>query len=847
MSFSPDIAIESRSISRRLMSMLAVIILFVSVIATTAMYRVVSLAAINALEHKADQSLQYLAGSLEPVLWAGDDNGVRAVGQAVSLDDAIVRLIIRNESGAVIYSLKKPSGSELTNRSVKIFHRQWGEEKLAGEVSLSLERRILKEGDRRLLLFSVALILIILASVAGAAYFFVRNALMKPLRRLNEITNRYAAGIYDASDIVLPYVEFQPLGRALTVMGEKIAEQIGKVRDAEAKYRRIVDTANEGVWVFGPDMLTSFVNARMAEMLGYSATEMIGHPEEEFMFEEDAPDHLRRMENRKRGLREFSERRLRRKDGTAVWALVSATPILDSAREFLGSDALVTDITERRRSEEELRRYKDQLEETVKQRTEELLVARDAAEAANKAKSVFLATMSHELRTPLNSILGFSNLMRREPEISASQRERLDIINRSGEHLLTLINDILDISKIESGELQLEEAPVNIHQEIQEILSMMNVRAREKGLNFRVRQSDDFPRCVNVDPGKLRQILINLIGNGIKFTDAGGIILRAGIAEGGGGAVRLRFEVEDTGPGIRTEEAERIFCPFEQLKRVPAAEAGTGLGLTICKQYVKLMGGVIGVTSEFGKGSVFYFEIPVTVLPEDAIPAVPRRGRVIGIEGARPDHRILIVEDEPEGRLLLHKLLEPWGFNLRDAANGKEAVEIFDDWRPDLIWMDIRMPVMDGTEATRRIRRAEGGAQTKVVALTAHALEEERAEIMGAGCDGLVRKPYREHEIFEAITKYLGVVFLYAGEEVPAVEEQPPRLTTDQLCGLPKEMTDELLKAAELLDGPRILKVIGRIAERDKELGEVLRRMAESLQYKELLTVLDTVAEKRAA
>ncbi len=397
--------------------------------------------------------------------------------------------------------------------------------------------------------------------------------------------------------------------------------------------------------------------------------------------------------------------------------------------------------------------------------------AKEQAEAANRAKSVFLANMSHELRTPLNAVLGFSTLMRKDPETTKEQKENLNIISRSGEHLLQLINNVLDISKIEAGHMVLEEANLNISQLLHQIQSLMSVRVEDKGLDFKVEQSPDLPRDITVDVGKLRQVLINLVGNAVKYTNDGRVSLRAEVAEmktqkeG-----RIRFVVKDTGIGVHPEARERIFSPFEQVGDQPASEAGTGLGLAISKQFVELMGGQIGVSGEPGKGSEFYFEIPVkTAVGSKEAPASPHYGLVTGLEEGQPLYRLLIVEDKLENRLLLRKLLEPLGFELREAANGKEGVELFEQWVPHLIWMDIRMPVMNGLEATRIIKATEDGASTKIVALTAHALEEERSEILAAGCDGFIRKPYRDSEIYEALVNHLGVRFVYADEKTTVV------------------------------------------------------------------------------
>lgn len=496
----------------------------------------------------------------------------------------------------------------------------------------------------------------------------------------------------------------------------------------------------------------------------------------------------------------------------------------------------------------ELYKNKESLEARVVERTAELVVAKEQAERANRAKSAFLANMTHELRTPLNAVLGFAQLLKVAPEASGQQIESLNIITRSGEHLLNLINNILDISKIESGRVSLDASATDLHQVIQEMRSLMHVKAQEKGLDFAVEQSLDFPRRANVDSGKLRQVLINLIGNAIKFTQTGGVILHAKVAHWESQqSARIRFEVKDSGPGIRTEDLERLFQPFVQLANQSIRDPGTGLGLAICKQYVELMGGQLDVASEPGRGSVFYFEIPVAVLPVEETPAAPPHGRVIGLAEGQPRYRILIVEDQPENRLLLYKLLEPLGFDLREAANGKEAVEIFEQWHPHLIWMDMRMPVMDGKEATQRIKLNEAGKYTKVIAVTAHALEDERREILAAGCDDFVRKPYRDSEIFDVLAKHLGIRYRHSDADSSAAGITTGVLTADQLRKLPRHLADDLLKAVQLLEGPRILDVIGRISDLDHELGERLRCMAENLQYKELLEILRGLKEKEVS
>ncbi|MES9991727.1 MAG: ATP-binding protein [Candidatus Thiodiazotropha sp.] len=487
----------------------------------------------------------------------------------------------------------------------------------------------------------------------------------------------------------------------------------------------------------------------------------------------------------------------------------------------------------------ELRLSFETLEQRVVERTEELQRAKDQAEAANKAKSVFLANMSHELRTPLNAVLGFSQVMRNSPDVTPSQTENLNIITRSGEHLLNLINNVLDISKIESGRVELEESHVYLYRLLEEIKSLMYVRAHGKDLVLTLEQSPDLPGHINADASKLRQVLINLVGNAIKYTPSGAVAMRAMVTEKQNSIpMRLRFEIEDTGPGMKEEDRERIFSPFEQLDNRETFETGTGLGLSIAKQYVELMGGMIGVDSEWGKGSIFYFEIPVEVVTAVASTVEPQHGRVLGLAEGERTRRLLIVEDQPENRLLLHKLLAPLGFELQEAVNGQQAVDLSKQWHPHLIFMDIRMPLMDGLEATRRIKAMDIGIQTKIVALTAHALEEERRDILAAGCDDFIRKPYKDNEIFDTLTKHLNVRFDYEGEASAVVDAKIP-LTAAAVAELPDKLRNDLKQALLRLDTDEINKAIVAIRAHDTDTANALDAVAKDLQYGRILHLIE--------
>lgn len=430
------------------------------------------------------------------------------------------------------------------------------------------------------------------------------------------------------------------------------------------------------------------------------------------------------------------------------------------AAVFLQNAVLYSEIMELNRG----------LEVKVEQRTAELKESQVHAEQANLAKSEFLANMSHELRTPLNAVLGFSELMTRDPQTSSAQNEKLHIIMRSGQHLLGLINDVLDMSKIEAGYTGLNLEPCDLHHLLHHIAEMFNMRTETTDLLFNLELGPSLPHYVLLDFRKFRQVLINLLGNAVKFTESGSVTLRADADKLSDDTWQLRLEIEDTGIGISAESIETIFDPFVQVQAPigpSVGKRGTGLGLAISRQFIQLMGGKVTVDSIPGKGSVFRVAIPVQEIEARRV-AAPISHQVTGLAAAQPAWRILIVEDEAINRLLLRTLLQPVGFDIREAVNGEEAVRQFEAWHPHLIWMDRSMPVLDGLAATQRIRTLPGGDQVKIIALTASVFKEQKNEVLEAGSDGFVCKPYRPDEIFTCMAKHLGVRYLYHEKTVGA-------------------------------------------------------------------------------
>ncbi len=470
-----------------------------------------------------------------------------------------------------------------------------------------------------------------------------------------------------------------------------------------------------------------------------------------------------------------------------------------------------------------------------------LLKAKKEAESANKSKSLFLANMSHEIRTPLNAIIGFSQLMNRDQQLSNIQKEYNAAIIRAGEHLLALINDILVLSKVEAGSIALNPSNINLYTLFEDIRLLYKDKAQAKHLQLTFEIADNTPHYVVVDESKLRQICMNLIENAIKFTDRGGITVRVNKKEINHESSFLIVEVEDTGCGISKSELGNLFKHFVQTSSGMKKGSGTGLGLVLSRELALLMGGDIKVLSELGKRSVFTVKV---IIQKGEIEIFERNNlqRVIRIDKGEEVYRILVVDDKEENLYIATNLLKLVGFEVNQAVNGKDAITKFESWNPHLILMDIRMPVMDGYEATRRIKATEKGKYIPIIALTASTFEGETEKMRLLKMQGFLRKPFRENELYNAIGKALGITYVCEMDELVSKEgkydESDVAFIVD-IDKLPDELKLRMLDAVSAADIDLLIDLINGIETDNTDLIEHLLFHAKNYDYDYLLKIFN--------
>ncbi|MEW6493790.1 MAG: AAA family ATPase [Cyanobacteriota bacterium] len=504
-----------------------------------------------------------------------------------------------------------------------------------------------------------------------------------------------------------------------------------------------------------------------------------------------------------------------------------------------------------KRSHEQLEEYSRTLEAKVEERTQQLQEkninlkqevhdrkrAEEAADAANRAKSEFLANMSHELRTPLNGILGYTQIFKKDKNLSDRQKNGIDIIHQCGEHLLTLINDILDLSKIEARKMELSLQAFHFSEFLNGILEICRLRAEQKGLALIYKTLSPLPKVIYADEKRLRQILINLLSNAVKFTKKGSITLKVGYQEG-----KFRFQVEDTGVGIAPEQLEEIFLPFQQVGETSRNTEGTGLGLAISRQLARMMGGEIKVQSSLGKGSVFCVDLDLPeVSLETGVTDRVEKGNIIGFRGTK--RKILVVDDKWANRSVLVNLLEPLGFELLEATDGLDGLNKASEFKPDVILMDLVMTVMDGFEATRRLRQLPEFKDVVVIAISASVFDFDKRQSREVGCDDFLPKPVREAELLEKLRSYLELEWVYEKQESrePVKTQDSQNTIQDSLVVPPPE---EMAVLWDMAMRGNLRGIAERATRLEEQSGAMLpfathlRQLAQAFKGKQILEFL---------
>ncbi len=594
----------------------------------------------------------------------------------------------------------------------------------------------------------------------------------------------------------------------------------------------ILNSAGEGIFGLDADGKTSFINLAGARMVGWEVEELVGKPQHATLHPTRSDGTPCRMDScpiyaaiREEGSHGGDNEILWRKDGTHFPIEWVSNPIRDEQGQLLGSVVTFGDITERKRTQKEMAQ------------------AKEAAETANRAKSEFLANMSHELRTPLNGILGYAQILKRDHHLADHYKSGIEVIQQSGEHLLTLINDILDLSKIEARKLELQLAAFDLPEFIQNIADIIRIRAEQAGLSFVYEPAMHLPGGVLGDEKRLRQVLLNLLSNAVKFTEKGGVLLKVEPERPPNQPCHtLRFQVEDTGIGISKDKLEEIFLPFQQVGTRSQQIEGTGLGLAITKRLVSLMGSSLNVTSTPGKGTTFWFVLDLAEALVSAPGVETMNRKIIGIKGS--PKRVLVVDDKWENRSILVNILAPLGFEISECEDGREAVTRTLEWRPDVILMDLVMPVMDGFEATRHIRQIPEVKSVVVIASSASVFEQNRQNSLEAGCNDFLPKPIRTESLFALLQQHAGVEWQYEGspEPGPQLHETPLELIPPP-AGELQELFD-LAKKGKIMGVREHIARLEQLERKYQPFTVTLRQYAKGFNLRKLCEFLRPYLEK---
>ncbi len=703
-----------------------------------------------------------------------------------------------------------------------------------GWVRIGLSREVMVRSERGILLRSSILAVVFTIAGVALAYLFISLA-TRPLHALISAVKDVRAGEHPEVAVTSPDSEIGKLTAEFNRMSHAI-------REREEFLNNIIENIPHMIFVKDAEELR-FVRFNKAgeELLGYNREELYGKSSHELFPKEQADLFVAKDRTALSSgeLLDIPEESLLTATKGERILHSKKIPIADHngiPRFLLG---ISEDITERKQTESELAQHRNRLEELVTERTAQLTVAKEQAESANRAKSEFLSRMSHELRTPLNAILGYAQILRRQDNLTEAQRQQLTIMRSSGEHLLNLINDILDVGKIEANRMEVEANAFDLHALVRQVFNLTRLQAEEKELRFEYKADASLPVYVQGDERKLRQIMLNLLSNAVKYTRRGSVTLRVGY--GHDGTDRFRCEVADTGIGIPANKLESIFEPFIQLEIVAQAREGTGLGLNITRRLLDLMGGSLTVESEPGKGSIFSFELALPSISGYGIDPEQSVCRITGYQGAR--RRILVVDDIIGNTSMLLSLLEPLGFDLDTAQHGREALQLALEHRPDLVLMDLVMPEMEGVETAQRMRADSRLATVRIIGTSATVTASTYKEQFVTLCDDFVEKPIRIELLLEKIGSLLGIVWELSDNVIPdthsnvAAQKQAEPLTSP-----PAHELDELYELARLGDMLKIEQWATALKEKEISytcFADTLLELARSFKSRAILALVE--------
>lgn len=753
-------------------------------------------------------------------------------------DDSL-RLVsaLREKGGMEIHATNKVITSEDENLVRVVMPMQDNANAhIVGYVEIIYTKEILAEQRRENALVSAIIGVSVFLVLLVVIWSIISRKIVQPLRHLTDVADKIAHGdllqeinsnaenevgiLTDAFATMTHTLRenIEHLDDLVDRRTEELQLQSEALRKSEERFRIIAESMPVPVVISRlSDSTIVFCNSLLEELAGVHHTALIGKTTPQFFVNEEDSTNVRNMLLEKGSIRAY-EVQMRSGTNKKIWGLISSTLI-----NLNGEQCAITgfaDITERKNTLDQLK------------------IAKEAAEAANHTKSAFLASMSHELRTPLNSIIGFSQLLKSDTTLPAHIRQQVNIMNTSGNHLLGIINDILDISKVEAGELELYPEPIDIHEVTESIKSMMSVRAKEKGLALKVNVDTEVPQCVLVDSKRLRQVLINLTGNAIKFTAKGSVTLDVRMVRGCESKACFRFLVKDTGRGIEKDQLQEIFKPFRQQQRMYSE--GTGLGLAISSRIVEKMGGTIHIASTPGEGSEFWFDISLPVVQHSEANRVSKENTLPSLTVQNNTlYKILIVDDLNENLSYLRIVLERAGLVVQTATNGVEALHAIDKWKPDAVLMDLMMPVMNGIETIRRIRNDEKTQTLPVIAVTADVLTHSRESLQQMGFNSSIGKPFKIDELLQVLQEQTSIIFT-AGEEKStssASREIQQSIGVTQaaewMYSLPNTLRSSLTEALEMQDFDVLCRILD-VVEGDNHHKDVVHRMrkaAENYDY----------------